>query len=284
MRACLALVVLAMLAVPAAAAEGFKVEVIDLQHTTADALIPVVQPLLHPQGSVTGMNNQLVVRTTESNLAELRQVLRQLDRAPRNLRISVRQDVGATVNGREHALGGGYRAGDVEISTADGYGEHGGLVVSKEGRDGWVRYRELQTHRDTDEKNVHFINTLEGRAAFIYTGQNLPVANRTVIADGYGATVYGNVEYRDVDSGFYVLPRVSGNTVSLEINPQLESSHGARIDQRFATTTLSGRLGEWIDLGGVTAGYSDDRRVTLTQTRRRGAENYNVWVKVEEIP
>ena len=49
-------------------------------------------------------------------------------------------------------------------------------------------------------------------------------------------------------------------------------------------TMVSGRLGEWIPLGGATDSARDDRSGTLFSTRDRRYDSYDVWVKVEEIP
>jgi len=72
-----------------ACAQG-ALEVIELRHTTAERVMPTLRPLLEPGGVMTGQRNQLVVRTSPGNLAELRKVLEALDRAPRRLVILVR--------------------------------------------------------------------------------------------------------------------------------------------------------------------------------------------------
>ena len=50
-------------------------EIIPLQYRTADEIIPIIRPLVHQGGTVTGMNNQLIVKTTASNLIEIKQIL-----------------------------------------------------------------------------------------------------------------------------------------------------------------------------------------------------------------
>jgi type II secretory pathway component GspD/PulD (secretin) len=56
-------------------AQQTTLEVITLNYRNAEEVIPILKPLLAPEGTVTGLNNRLVVRTTPGNLAELKQVL-----------------------------------------------------------------------------------------------------------------------------------------------------------------------------------------------------------------
>src|SRR5687768_3088431 len=86
--ATLALLFLAALSAPASSA---ALEVIPLKYRTADQLIPVLKPLLDPQGSISGMQNQLIIRTTPRNLAELERVLATLDTRPRRVMLTVTQ-------------------------------------------------------------------------------------------------------------------------------------------------------------------------------------------------
>ena len=75
--------------------------------------------------------------------------------------------------------------------------------------------------------------------------------------------------------------------MTLDIAPQLEredpTGRGV-IDTRYTSTTINGRLGEWIPLGGLNQADSGEDDALLARTRRAGAEVFDVWVKVEEVP
>src|SRR5262245_32189996 len=73
-------------------AQNTVLEVIPLKYRAAEQVIPVLKPLLDPRGSISGMQNQLIIRTTPANLAELRKALASIDAMPRRLIITVRQD------------------------------------------------------------------------------------------------------------------------------------------------------------------------------------------------
>jgi len=85
--------------------------------------------------------------------------------------------------------------------------------------------------------------------------------------------------FRDRASGFEVVPRLSGDMVTVELAQQQE--RGDRF-QRLATTA-SGRLGEWFELGGVAASASRDERGILSSERATAGEARRIWLKVEEL-
>ncbi len=87
-------------------AENMQLEVIPLQKRMVEDVIQIIRPLVTPGGTVTGMNNQLIIKTMPSNLAEIKQVLRQIDHAPRRLMITVKQNVAGDSYLREDSLSG----------------------------------------------------------------------------------------------------------------------------------------------------------------------------------
>ncbi|HEY9530001.1 MAG TPA: secretin N-terminal domain-containing protein, partial [Burkholderiales bacterium] len=70
--------ILTCFAVAAAAQQAL--EIIPLRYRTAEQVLPVLRPLLETGATLTGQRNQLIVRTSSANLAELRQALEAIDR------------------------------------------------------------------------------------------------------------------------------------------------------------------------------------------------------------
>ena len=70
-------------------AQNSVLEVITLKYRTAEQVIPVLKPLLGKDGTLSGMQNQLIVRTSPANLADIKKVLVTLDAMPRRLMIKV---------------------------------------------------------------------------------------------------------------------------------------------------------------------------------------------------
>jgi hypothetical protein len=171
-------------------------------------------------------------------------------------------------------------------------GEVSGRIST--GGDDALRARIDSTRTLDSDRNTQNLQVLEGSSAFIRTGQSVPVrqplVTRTIINGRVVENVSNTVEYRDVTTGFYVLPRLAGDRVTLDINPQRDTL--ARPEQNLprgsvnvqqASTTVSGRLGEWIEVGGVVQGVANQQTVILGGTREVSRDNRRILLKVEEI-
>lgn len=268
----------------AQAQEEMVMEVIPLRHALVSDVVPVLEPLVTPGGTVTGMNNQLIIKSTPANIEQLKGVLASIDRTPRQLRITVRQDVADSLEARQDAISATGRAGDVRARLPDA--GRGGATVGIGTEDASVQYRTYSTRGSSDSYNSQFVTALEGQPAWIQTGESLPVPTRDVYVGPGGTSVQDSIQYQDANRGFYVVPRVSGSQVTLDIAPQLDrfDQRGEyTIDRQQAQTQVSGRLGEWIRVGGSNEGFERADNVNLTSTRQRGGETRGIWVKVEEV-
>jgi len=274
-----------IIASPATMAEAMKIETIPMNSRPVEDVIPVLRSLVVEGGTVTGINNKLIIKTTPSNLKQIKEVLAQIDHAPRRLIISVKQDVGGNVSTRESELSGRYGTGGVKIESHDS--GRGGTIIQGQDSDGNViRYRQLETQSPGQDRNVFRVQALEGNPAFINTGQSVPIPNQTAYVTGSGVVVQDGVEYQDVSSGFYVLPRLQGDNVTLLIAPHLtriSPNQTGIFDIQNVETTASGRLGEWIHIGGISQEYNNERKRNLIGTKERGQEHRNILVKVEEL-
>jgi len=246
---------------PVALAQG-SLEVIGLKHRSAEQVIPVLRPLLEPGGVLSGQNYQLFVRTSPGNLAELRAALDAIDRPARRLTISVRFDAA-----RDSARSG--------LQTD--------ARISNRGSSAELRMRDSSAV--AGERIDQRIQVLEGARALISSGESRPLRQRQVVQTPGGPVVQETTVMQGVATGFEVIPRVSGATVFLEIAPQREQfargSSGAIRSERVAST-VSGRLGEWIDLGGAGSAASRADSGILSHSERTASANRGIWVKVEE--
>ena len=282
---------IACLALPAAAA-GAALEVIPLKYRTADQVIPVLKPLLDPHGSISGIQNQLFIRTTPRNLTELKRVLATLDVVPRRLVITVRQDADASRDRTGAGLSA--RIGSGDAAVMQGGGARTGELTVRRGDD-VLRGRVDNTRSLDADRNTQTLQVLEGSSAYIRVGQSIALPQRHVVRtviDGrvVERVVDTGIEYRDVVGGFYALPRVSGDRVTLEISPQRDSLPGPEqnlpagsVNVQRVVTTVAGRLGEWIEVGGVAQAGSTDQTAILGSTRDTSWENRRILLKVDEI-
>ncbi len=257
---------LSSLCAAAGLAVAAELEVITLKYRSAEQLIPVIRPLLAPGGSVSGMQNQLILRTTGANLRDLRKVVGGLDTMPRRLMIYVRQDA-ETANAQHGA----------ELGSSLGSNGSGG-------RQG-VTARIYASRGATGDSIVQQLQVLEGSPAYIHVGKSIPVPGQTVMRAPDGPIVTGGVDYRDLTTGFEVVPRVSGERVFLDISPRRETPVGSRggADVERALTSASARLGEWFELGGSARDAARNDSGLLIGAAGLRKEDRRIWVKVEEL-
>ena len=112
----------------------------------------------------------------------------------------------------------------------------------------------VQVVTSVDNRMAAISLVRQGKPALIEIGQSVPVAERRVKGGGIDPRLYNTITYKDVTTGFRVLPRVSGSIVTLEISPQRaapSAQGGGSCDIAQMHTTVSGTLGEWIDIGGA---------------------------------
>src|SRR5687768_6500009 len=258
-----------LLAVGVVHAQPTVLEVIPLRYRAAQEVIPIIQPLLPREGSVSGLQSQLVVRTTPANLEEIKRVLASIDVAPRQLLITVRQDAD-TARSRSQAEVSGSVGGEQGRVTVPGSREtRGGNIVLREGDDR-VRANVQESESTASDRNTQTVRVLEGREAYVSVGQSVPARERQVRRSAVGGQVVEQVvegtQYRDVATGFYVVPRITGDRVTLDVSPQRESVSRrvpGVVNVQSMNTTVSGRLGEWMEIGGLSRDASGQQTVIL---------------------
>ena len=268
-----------------ALAGNMQLEVIPLQNRMVDDVIPIIRPLVAPGGTITGMNNQLIVKTTPSNLAEIKQILSRIDHAPRKLMITVKQNIDGNSHLREDSLTGEYVSDNVQINTGHDHSNEG-LSISAGDKNSNVRYRTLNSTARADDRNTFKVQALEGRPAFINQGQSIPVDSSTAYVTKHGVVVNQSTDYYETRSGFYVLPRLNGNQVTLLAATDLSSvqtgSHPT-VNVQGVETTVTGRLGQWMELGGIDQSFNHGTRQNFSSSSVRGQELSTVLIKVDEI-
>jgi hypothetical protein len=265
------------------------VEVIPLHYRTAEEVIPILQPMLDRGGTLSGFRGQLVVRTTPENLVEIKRILASVDAAPRQLLVTVRQDADGDLRRSTANVSGNVGNDNARVVVPPASREReGGRIVIREG-DSRVRAHVLDSTSTLSDRNTQTLRVSEGREAFIQVGQSVPVRGRQVTRSVVGGQVVEQVvdstEYRDVTTGFYVRPRLSGDRVMLDISPQRESLSGdvrGGVNVQRVVTTVSGRLGEWIEIGGIGQDASGQQAVLLGRTSSTSSDRRRVLVKVDE--
>jgi len=218
---------------PAAAQQ--TLEIIPLRHRTADQVLPILQPLVEPGGTLGGSRGQLFLRSSPGNAADIKRALAAIDRPARRLVISVRFEDAAQRERRAFEAAGTIGSGGARVA-----------IGAQDSR------------RTASERVEQRVQVLEGGRATIFAGQSLPE--------------------RDFASGFEVVPRFAGGDVVLEIFQRRDT----RQAQQAASSTVSARLGEWVELAAAAESTARQGRGIASSSEMRASESRRVWVKVDE--
>lgn len=245
--------------------QGQALEVIPLQHRTAEQVLPVLQPLVEAGGTLTGMNDRLFLITSPRNRADIERVLAAIDTPATPLTIRVTQD---------RQL----------VDSERGARVRGEIVVGSDRQaSGEVRVWDTRSQRDV--ATTQMVRTVDGGRAFIQVGRSLPLPMRDLVVRPDGVAVREHIVHRDVASGFHAEPRLRGDRVTVRISQQADevASPGSHptIDIQTITTTVEGALGEWIELGGSDRTSLAQQGGSFSAGRSDQRDNRSIWIKIE---
>jgi len=257
--------IFALICCAAAPALAQEAAVLTLKHRRGEDVSPMLRPYLDPAGQLSGQGDQLVVRTTLQNLAQIRQLLVTLDRPPRWLTIAVQLDNPLTLAGQE--------------ATANGAVVTESRAATVPGNNGTARVTAARA-------SEQLIRVQEGAHAPLRFEAAVPMTFRHFAIGAHGVEeVRGTITYDSIVD-FVVRARLVGTVVSLEVEP-LDSTvltdRGLRGRLSF---TAQGRLGDWIAIGGADLrSDSETTSSAMLQARTRPVtDQRGVWLKVELEP
>lgn len=264
-----------------------NLETYNLHQRQASELIPILQPLLPPGSAISGQGYTLIVRGNADAQNTVQQLLEKLDASLHNLRISVRFSAPTRLTSNSSGADIRVHAGDGDTTIRGRAGQvprDSAGQITVHGKDVSVRGGISEQYQTSTDDSEYSLRVLEGNTAYIRTGTAIPYGTQTVYP---GGTVQGSIELHQVDSGFYVRPRLRGDEVLLDILPQREkesASGGGRIDTQSISTTVSAPLGQWTELGGVSTSSSQQSGQTLYSTSNTRNSDNAIFVKVDIIP
>ncbi|TBU97449.1 secretin N-terminal domain-containing protein [Phytopseudomonas dryadis] len=246
-------------------------EVIALNYRMAADVLPIVQSVLGSEGRVSPYGNQLIVNAPAAKIEEVRALLQQLDTQPKRLLISVDSSEASYRSDRGYGVDGSISAGSGRVEIGRG---------ETDGRD---QARIIRRSTDSRGGGTQQVQASEGSPALIQVGQSVPI---TSSSRGPYGQVYNNTEYRDVTRGFYVTASLSGDIVHIDISSnrdRLSQTQPGVIDIQGADTRVSGRVGEWISIGGSVEESQADQRGIARRYSTQGRDDMTLRVKVDVI-
>lgn len=224
---------------------GTDISLMSLHYRSAEELAPLLAPLIGPGETLVPHDDQLIVKANPATVTRIKALLEQLDQRQHRLLISVTQTQ--------------------QRHTQD--------LDSTIQRQPPLAARQQQTR----DSAIQQVQTLDGHAAMIEVGQQIPL--RT----GYGPG-FQYRQYQPVTTGFTVTPRRIGQEVHLTITPwsdrleqnQVIATQAAHMDIRIP-------LGQWVDLGGVRQTMTHEAWDLHDAEHLSGHETTQLMLKVEDL-
>ena len=273
---------LAMIALQTAVASANSMTTIQLNSRPAEEVIPIVKPMLGDGDAISGHGFKIFLRASPATVADVRAMLDVLDQPAKVLQISVFQ--GSTRGLGELGIDGRLRidGGDGSIAIGSGGNSTNSATVST--NRGSASIDGSSTRLRLVDRPIHQVRVTEGNEAYIEPGEQIPFFSGAtwILPEG----VAGGIEYRDVVTGFYVQPRISGERVTLRVSPfknSLRNVAGGNIATQTASTTITGRLGDWLLIGGVSEELRQSQRGTASYSSTRSRSNESIWIKADLI-
>lgn len=256
-----------VLSVSAMAADQFKM--ITLQYRFAQDVLPMIEPMVGPTGTVRAIDNHLMISASPDRLSQIEALLSQIDVARKNVRITVSHSADVQTQQRGAGISGRIRSGDVEISTSPR--AERGINIDL-------------TDRSAAYSNAgsEFLNVIDGERAFIRVGQSVPYTQQWVTLTRRYVNVQQTVEFQDITTGFAVRPRYIGDQVELEITPRIARlNQSGFIDFEELSTIVRVSPGQWFDLGGNMQHRDDVSREILNTRLGSSSQNSSLKIRVD---
>ena len=263
-----------------------SIATIQLQSRPAEEVIPIVEPMLGPGDAISGRGFKIFLRSSPETLTQVKDMIEALDIPAKVLQISVYQ--GSTRGLSELGISGNVQieTGDASVDIGSGRSDNGdaGGSITYSTRNGSANLNGISTRTRLKDSPIHQIRVNEGNEAYIETGAEIPyfAGSHWILP----RRIVGGVEYKDVVTGFYVLPRIHGDSVTLQVSPfKNAQSHAdsGNIETQSAYTSISGRIGEWLLIGGVTEQLKRAQSGTGSYYSTQSGNNEGIWIKADLV-
>lgn len=258
---------------------------IELQNRAAEEVIPVVEPMLEAGDAISGQGFTIFLRSSPETLARVRSMIEVLDIPAKVLNVSVFQgserDLAVLGVGASVQVDRGNASIDVGSGGSDDDAAGGSITYSTES--GSAGIDAIRTQKSLQDNPIHQVRVTEGNEAYIETGERIPYFVGGWIGPRAAA---GGIEYKDAITGFYVLPRIREDNVILEVSPFKNSrsdTGGGNIDTQSASTTVTGRVGEWLLIGGVTERVNREQNSIGRTIETQSQTSTGIWIKADLV-
>ena len=257
-----------LLSVSLSAFAQTELRVFTLQHHFAKDLYSVVTPLVGQDGTVTGMNNQLIVRATPAQLAEIEAVIAAMDVPRVNRKITV-----ASNRNQQSIYNNTELSGNVNI---------GNVTIGNRQREQGARIDVTRQQNQNTQTSQQFIQVVDGQRAFIQVGTLVPFTQDWLLITKRYTQITRTTDWVEVSTGFAVSPRTIGNQVEIEVTPRITNLNSQQaIDFETLTTVVRVNLGEWVNIGQTMQQRDDVSRKILGSQSGSFEDKSNLSIRVD---
>lgn len=257
-------------------------KIFTLQHRFASDLLPFVEPMIGPDGTANGIDNQLIIRASPQRMQEIEALVAKMDAVRVNRKITVSTSNNLQSEHERVEASGSAKVGKVTI----GNNRRAHLSNNHSNKPNSGRVEVENNSSNTRQTSNQFIQVLDGERAFIRVGQLVPFTQEWVTLTQRYIQVDRFTDWREVATGFAVRPRTIGDPnsklVELEITPRIARlNNQGYIDFEELTTVIRTSLGSWVDIGGTMQQNDEVSRKILGRQSLSSQQNSNLSVKVE---
>jgi type II secretory pathway component GspD/PulD (secretin) len=265
-------------------AQAQSIVAIELENRPAAEVIPIIQPMLRPGDAISGEGFKIFLRASPDTRASVQDMVEYLDVALKTLEVSVFQGSARDLRRLAGRASVQIDSGNVQVDVGDERAADAAGSARFSTAGGSASVGGSSTQGSLSDTPVHRVRVTEGTEAYIETGQQIPYFFNTAVfgVRGYAA----GVEYRDAVTGFYVLPRVRGENVVLDVSPYKSSRINSSRDDVAtvsASTTVTGRIGEWLMIGAVTEQITRTDNSTGNTIRTEGGRDSGIWIRADLV-
>ncbi|MGI9234013.1 MAG: hypothetical protein ACR2RD_10320, partial [Woeseiaceae bacterium] len=170
---------------------------IQLQNRPAAEVIPIVQPMLGANDAISGQGFKIFLRSSPETLARVKSMIDVLDTPAKILHVSVfqgsSQDLGAIGVDANIQIERGDAS--VEIGNERDADRDPGGTISYGTTSGSATVSGTRTQRSLRDNPIHMVRVMEGKEAYIETGERIPYFSGAAWHGRRGFA--GAVEYQD---------------------------------------------------------------------------------------
>ena len=242
--------------------------------------------MLGPDDSISGQGFKIFLQSSPETLARVKQMIDALDVPAIILQVSVFQGSDRDLGKLGISASTQIETGDVSVNIGNGRDNNDAADRSNtySTTGGSVSINSSSTQTRLRGNPIHQVRVAEGTEAYIETGERIPYF--------YGAAWIGpggfaaGIEYKDAITGFFVLPRIRGDNVILEVSPFRNSRSDTgrdNNDTQSASTTITGPVGEWLLIGGVTEQLERTQSSAGTTFATQSRANTGIWIKADLV-